>query len=108
MSHHFFIVTQVETLLYSLAYQSSKPQQIPPHPLGTTSIEQGWPKSTFASTFNALAGGPSTDPAPTTETGSASVKEEDKRAALAIAHSSLDTIEEVMRNDSSMYVDFFV
>ena len=103
MSYHLFIVSPVDTLLYSVTHQSSKSQQISPHPLAANL--PSWSTSTFANTFSALAGASHASVNNAPGAGNAAARNLDRQATMMIANASLDAIEDVIKRDNAMFVN---
>ncbi|GJJ07365.1 hypothetical protein Clacol_001567 [Clathrus columnatus] len=101
MSVHLFLLSPVDSPLYSLTIHSSKSvgnQQIP-----LSSNLPTWSTSAFAGTLTALSGAASVMQSGTTgqkQMGSGT----DRAVVQMIANASLDAIEEVMRMNNAMYL----
>ncbi|KAF8591507.1 Sedlin [Ramaria rubella] len=104
MSNHLFLLSPVDSPLYSLTYHSTKASASQSLPL--SSNLPTWSTSAFAGTLTALSGAASVmQSGHSTGTGQRQVGSGTDRAVVQmIANASLDVVEEVMRTNNAMYL----
>ncbi|KAG5646407.1 hypothetical protein DXG03_003457 [Asterophora parasitica] len=103
MSHHLFLLSPSDTPLYTLTHYSSKPAPTNPSPL--SSNLPNWSTSAFAGTLTALSGASSASTHHSAAGGAVRMGGgQDRHVIQMIANASLDTIEDVMRKENTMYL----
>ncbi|KAG6820434.1 hypothetical protein H0H93_000430 [Arthromyces matolae] len=101
MSHHLFLLSPTDTPLYTLTHYSTKPVQSTTSPL--SSNLPNWSTSAFAGTLTALSGASSA--AHHSSGGAVRMGGgQDRHVIQMIANASLDTIEDVLRKETVMYL----
>jgi len=104
MSHHLFLLSPTDTPIYSLAHQSTK-SAAPPSGSSLSSNLPSWSTAPFSGTLTALSGAQSTGT--TSSQNGAATKigaGQDRHVIQMIANASLDVIEEMVVNNSGMYL----
>ena len=105
MSHHLFLLSPSDTPLYELTHFSSKPVQNVSSPLASNL--PSWSTSAFAGTLTALSGASSANQQYNAQGGGVRIGGgKDRHVIQMIANASLDVIEDVMRKENLMCVDF--